>query len=440
VAGPAAAVGDDGRGPLHDGLPVGIGHVGDEDIARLDLIHVVGAMHHPGRAGADAMADTAAGGQDGALGAQVVALQDIAGAALDGLGTGLDHIEETIQPVLRPLDVHGPAIVVLDQDRLLGQFHDLGVGDGEAQTIRLRHLLGEDLLGATGLGIDHAQSLAAHIAAQHGGPARGQGRLVDIELVGIDGALDHHFAQAIAGGDKDGVAETRFRVQGKHDAGGGEVAAHHALDAGGEGDVAMLEALMDPVGNSPIVEQGGEHLLDAVLDVVQALDVEEGLLLTGEGGIRQVLGGGGGAHGPGDFAARLGHQLLVIVIDGGFEGGREGLFHDPAPEAGTDLGQLGDVVHVQIIEQGLDALVQSVLGQELAVGVGGGGEAAGDPHADFRKVMDHFAQGGVLAAHDGHIVHAQVAEPADVLGHFKSPSSCREETGVKRSQDSGRVG
>jgi hypothetical protein len=202
----------------------------------------------------------------------------------------------------------------------------------------------------------------------------------------------------------------------------------------------MFKALMHAIGNGAIVEERGKDFLDGDQDIVDALDVEEGFLLTGEGGIRQVLGGGGRAHGPGDFAARLGHQLLVIVIDGGFEGGREGLFHDPAPEAGTDLGQLGDVVHVQIIEQGLDALVQSVLGQELAVGVGGGGEAAGDPHADFRKVMDHFAQGGVLAAHDGHIVHAQVAEPADVLGHFKSPSSCREETGVKRSQDSGRVG
>ena len=397
-------------------------------------------MHDPGRAGADAMSDTATGGEDRALGAQVVALQDIAGAALNRLGTGLDHIQEAVQTVLRPLDVHGPAIVVLDQHRLLGQFHNLGVGDGEAQTIGLGHLLGEDLLGAAGFGIDHAQGLAAHIAAQHGGPASGQGRLVDIELVGIDGALDHHFAQAIAGGDKDGIAETRFRVQGEHDAGGGEVAAHHALDAGGEGDVAMLEALVDAVGDGPIVEQGGEHLLDAVFDIVQTLDVEEGLLLAREGGIRQVLGGGGGAHGPGDFAARLGHELLVIVIDAGFEGGREGLCHDPATEAGTDLGQLGNVFHVQIIEHGLDALVQSVLGQELAVGIGGSGKTAGDPHADFRKVMDHFAKGGVLAAHDRHIVHAQVAEPADVLGHVKSPSSCREGIVVYCSQDSGRVG
>src|SRR3546814_8875807 len=37
VAGTSAAVGDDGRGALHDGFPVGVGHVGDQHVAGLDL-------------------------------------------------------------------------------------------------------------------------------------------------------------------------------------------------------------------------------------------------------------------------------------------------------------------------------------------------------------------------------------------------------------------
>ena len=423
MTGAAAAVGDDGGGALHDRLPVGVGHVGDQDVAGLNLLHVLEAMNHPRRAGADAVADATAGGQDRALGAQVIALQDVAGTALDRLRPGLDDVEAAVLPVLRPFDVHGPAVVLFDQDRLLGQFHDLLIGDGEAGTVGLVHLEGDDLLAAAWLAVDHAQGLATDIAAQHGGAAGGQGRLVDIELIRIDGPLDHHLAQAIAGGDEDGIAEARLGIQGEHDAGGGQVAAHHALDAGGEGDVAVLEALVDAVGDGAVIEQGGEDLLDAVLDVVQAVDVEEGLLLTGEGGIRQVLGGGGGADGPGDVGAgaSLLDQLLIEIIDAGLQGRGEGLFHDPATDAGADLGQFRHVLYVEVIEFGLDALVQPVLGEKLAVGIRGGGEAPGDLHADFRQVMDHFAQRGVLAAHDGHVVHAKVAKPADIVGHGESP-------------------
>ncbi len=139
----------------------------------------------------------------------------------------------------------------------------------------------------------------------------------------------------------------------------------------------MLEALVDAVGDGPVVEQGGEDLLDPVLDVVQTLDVEEGLLLTGEGGVGQILGGGRGAHGPGDRGgAGLGGQAGEGVVDRRFQCRREGLLHDPAADARTGLGERRDVVDVQFIEDRLDALVQSVLGEKLAVGVGGGGESA----------------------------------------------------------------
>ena len=40
VARAAAAIGDDRRGALHHGLPVGIGHVGDQHVACLHAIHL----------------------------------------------------------------------------------------------------------------------------------------------------------------------------------------------------------------------------------------------------------------------------------------------------------------------------------------------------------------------------------------------------------------
>ena len=57
VTGAAAAVGDDGRGALHDRLPVRIGHVGDQHVAGLHARHLGGVAHHARGAGADALAD-----------------------------------------------------------------------------------------------------------------------------------------------------------------------------------------------------------------------------------------------------------------------------------------------------------------------------------------------------------------------------------------------
>ncbi len=53
VAGPAAAIGDDGRRLLHRRFPVGIGLVGDEDLAVAELVQVLHALDRrapvPGR-------------------------------------------------------------------------------------------------------------------------------------------------------------------------------------------------------------------------------------------------------------------------------------------------------------------------------------------------------------------------------------------------------
>jgi hypothetical protein len=55
-----AAVGDDRARPLHHRLPVRVGHVGDEDVAGLDLVHVGDRVDDAHRAGADLLADRSA--------------------------------------------------------------------------------------------------------------------------------------------------------------------------------------------------------------------------------------------------------------------------------------------------------------------------------------------------------------------------------------------
>jgi hypothetical protein len=58
-----------------------------------------------------------------------------------------------------------------------------------------------------------------------------EGRLVHVELVGIDGTLHDIFAQAIGAGDHDDVTETRFRIEGEDDAARADVGTDHFHDA-----------------------------------------------------------------------------------------------------------------------------------------------------------------------------------------------------------------
>ena len=124
MAGAAAPIGDDRGGALHDRLPVRIGHVGHQHLARLHQRHAARIAHDAGATAADAPADAAALGQyPGAL-AQAVALHASARAAVHGLGTRLQDVELAIAPVARPLDVHRAAVVLLDDQCLARQLLD----------------------------------------------------------------------------------------------------------------------------------------------------------------------------------------------------------------------------------------------------------------------------------------------------------------------------
>ncbi len=81
-------------------------------------------------------------------------------------------------------------------------------------------------------------------------PQRG---LVDIELVGVDGALDNRLAESIGARDEDHVAKTGFGVQREHDATGADVTAHHLLHTRRQRDLIMTKALVDAVGYRAVV-------------------------------------------------------------------------------------------------------------------------------------------------------------------------------------------
>ena len=298
MTGASAAIGDDRGSPLHDRFPIGIGHVGDQHIAVLHPAHFLDIGDDPGRAGADSLADAAPADQHLAALLEAVALQALVPiVALDGFGTRLKDEKLTALAILAPLDVHRPAIVFLDNHGLAGEILDLGIGEAEAQPLGFADV--DDACGPAVLAfvaIDHLDGLIADNPAKHRRATGQQGRLVDVELIGVHRTLHHAFAEAVSRGDEDHLIEAGLGVNGEHDAGGAPVTADHLLDAGGECHLAVIEALVHPIGDRAVVEQRGEHLSDGEQHIVQPLDIQEGLLLPGKGGVRQVFGGCRGAY------------------------------------------------------------------------------------------------------------------------------------------------
>ncbi|AMD00503.1 hypothetical protein LOKO_01435 [Halomonas chromatireducens] len=79
----------------------------------------------------------------------------------------------------------------------------------------------------------------------------------------------------------------------------------------------------------------------------------------------------------------------LIVVGGAqvfLEGRGQRRIDDPLANLGTHPRQLGDVVDVKPVQSLINALVEPLMGQELAIGVGGGGETAGDCDAGSREV------------------------------------------------------
>ncbi|MCY1396959.1 hypothetical protein D9M71_119450 [compost metagenome] len=312
----------------------------------------------------------------------------------------------------------------LDDQGLLGQLDDFGVAQGEAGAIGFLHV--DDLNRLAGLGfvaVDHFDRLAAQVATQDRRAAGFQGRLVHVELVGVHRALHHGLAETVGAGDEHHVTEAGFGIQGEHHAGGAGFRADHALHAGGQGDQLVVEALVHAVGDGTVVEQGSEYFLGGADHVVHATDVQEGFLLAGEGGVRQVFGGGGGAYGHGHVVVAAGH-FGEGLADVGIQLGGELGVHHPLADLRAGLGQGIHVIDIKGVQRRMDLIIQAALLEEIPVGLSGGGETTRNRNAGAGEVADHFAQGCVLAPHTFDIVDAELIEGNYVLYQGDLSTKC----------------
>src|SRR3546814_5699290 len=104
-----------------------IGHVGDQNVAGLDLVHFGDVGHDAYFARADFLADGASGDQHFAGRFQAVALLHVVMAELrfDGFGASLKDVDLAIQTVAAPLDVHRTLVMLFDDDGVaqIGRAH-----------------------------------------------------------------------------------------------------------------------------------------------------------------------------------------------------------------------------------------------------------------------------------------------------------------------------
>src|SRR5690606_30406588 len=186
VAGAPASIGDNGRGQLHDRFPVGVGHVGDQDVAEAHLVHLGSVGNDAHRDRADLLPDGAAGDQDFAGRLQAVAFLDVVVALLrlHGFRACLQDVPFAVHPVAAPFDVHRTPVVRLDDGGIAGQLDDLFIGQGIAIAFRGGHFdRAHGMAGDTLLVEFHLDQLGADATADDGVVARSQRGLEDVELV-----------------------------------------------------------------------------------------------------------------------------------------------------------------------------------------------------------------------------------------------------------------
>jgi hypothetical protein len=178
----------------------------------------------------------------------------------------------------------------------------------------------------------------------------------------------------------------------------------------------MLEGVVDPVGDGPVVVQRREHLPDRGQDRVDAANIEKRLLLPGERRVGQILRRRRRPDSERDVTTRAG-QLLIGGADLGLQIRRERLGDDGVADLSPGPGELLHVLGVQAGEPAADCLGQSRVADEAAVRLSGRGEPVRHPHAQLGQVRHHLPQGGVLPTDLFEVGQSEFGEPEDIAGH-----------------------
>ena len=166
---------------------------------------------------------------------------------------------------------------------------------------------------------------------------------------------------------------------------------------------------MNAIADGAVVVERSEHFAHMTQNGFNANHVQNGFLLTGEGCVGQIFGGGGRTHGHGDFFLTV-LEPFVKFADFLFEFGGERSGFNPAADFSAGLGKLVHVVNVQTFQTRGDAVFKASFLQKQAKRFGRRGKAVRHTNTSIGQLTEQFAQRSIFAAHTINVGHAQLAE------------------------------
>ena len=261
MAGSAAAIGDDSARNLHDWLPVGIRHVGDQNLARLEIMHLTHGLQEANRPLPYLGTDRLTACQERPCFLEHIGFDCLfTGLGMHGFRPGL-HDEQVASPdllaiaVFGPLDIHGAAVMILNDAGPARQLQNLVV----TQNIGTTFLLGGinifyRLFGTGRVVVHHFDFFGAHPLADNRPFALFERRFENIIFVRIDRSLDDILTQSPGTSQKNRIFKARLGIDGEHHPGAGGIGTHHLLHHDRQIDVKLAKTFIMTIRNGAVGE------------------------------------------------------------------------------------------------------------------------------------------------------------------------------------------
>jgi hypothetical protein len=221
----AASIGHDGGCCFHDGFPVGIRLVRDEDFTCPEHMQLRRVRHDSDRTGCDLFAHAPAGHENATALSQSIVFELVGlGACMHGFGSSLQDEQFSGPAVLCPLDVHRccdaayTAEVLFDRARPSRQRENLLVAESASHSIARRDRHGFHCSAAAFV-VHELELLGADASLENRPESLLQRRLEDAVLIRGHRTLHDGLTEPIRRVDEHDVSEARLRIQREHDTG-----------------------------------------------------------------------------------------------------------------------------------------------------------------------------------------------------------------------------
>ncbi|OPY87535.1 MAG: hypothetical protein A4E72_01463 [Syntrophus sp. PtaU1.Bin208] len=224
MTGSSTFIGYNGCGDLHHRFPVGIRHIGNQDFTFFEILDILDGFNDVDLSRSDFRSDACARDNGGTRFKKDVTFQNACILLrFYSFRPGLQDEQISGDPVLAPLNVHGLVIarllriMILDNGRPARQSENFLFRNAEA--LPFFRYGGNDLRRfiAAG-GVNHLDFFGSELFLKDGSESLLQSRLENIKFIRIDDSLNDRLSQSVGSRYKNGILESRFRVNGENNA------------------------------------------------------------------------------------------------------------------------------------------------------------------------------------------------------------------------------